>query len=144
MGRNDYSSPVLAAESYDVKNFADSKHPGPSLAHFRPDISSQKSKWNRALTFVFAKDFVQSGKYSPQPTNAVERAFSVHLNQLIKTYKSQKRKDPAEIQAAQDRNRAAARESRRRKVRTVSAGSPPSLLYLTHWYSYISGASTHV
>jgi hypothetical protein len=144
MGRNDYSSPVLAAENYDVKNFAESRHPGPSLDSFRPDISSQKSKWNRALSLVFAKDFVRSGKYSQQPIDVVERAFSVHLNQLIKTYKSQKRKDPAEIRAARDRDRAAARESRRRKVCTLSAGSSPPPLYSSHLYSCTSDASSLV
>lgn len=139
MGREKYSSTVLAAEAYDVKNFVDNRHPGPSLNYFRLDTSSPKSKWNQALAFMFASDFVESGEYSPRPIGVVERAFSVHLSQLIKVYKSQKRADPAEIQAARDRDRAAARESRRRKV-----GSPlqrlTNITYPTNRHSCTSDA----
>ena len=140
MHRKDYSSTVPAAENYDVKNFSENRHPGPSLDNFRPDISSPKSKWNQALTFIFARDFVRSGKYSPHPIDAVERAFSVHLNQLIKTYKSQRRQNPAEIQAAQDRERTAAQESRRRKVGVLFAGTSPFPVHSANLYSYTSDA----
>jgi len=116
MSRDKYTSTIYAAEHYDVENFTDGRHPGPSLNNFLPDISSPKSKWNQALAFVFAKDFVNSGKFSPQHVGVVERAFSVHLNQIIRMYKAQKRSDPAEVQAAKDHGRAAAREGRRRKV----------------------------
>ena len=142
MHRKDYSSTVLAAENYDVKNFMENRHPGPSLDNFRPDVSSPKSRWNQALTFIFAKDFVESGKYSPQPIDAVERAFSVHLNQLIKTYKSQKRTNLAEIQAAQDREHAAARESRRRKVGILFTLTSSSPVRSARLCSYTSDAVT--
>lgn len=116
MSRNTYASKIHVAEHYDVIKFADDRHPGPSLSHFLPDMSSPKSKWNQALSFIFAKDFVDSGKFSPQSVEVVRRAFSVHLNQIIKTYKAQKRSDPAEVEAAKDHERTAAREGRRRKV----------------------------
>lgn len=118
MSRDTYTSKIRVAEDYDVKNFEDNRHPGPSLSNFLPDISSPKSKWNQALSFIFAKDFIGSGRFSLQPVDAVTRAFSVHLNQIIKMYKAQKRSDPMEVQAAKDNERTAAREGCRRKVCT--------------------------
>lgn len=112
MHQKDYSSTVPAAENYDVKNFSENRHPGPSLDNFQPDISLPKSKY-QVLTFIFARDSIRSRKYSPHLIDAVEHTFSVHLNQLIKTYKSQRRQNPVEIQAAQDCECTAAQESRR-------------------------------
>ena len=116
MSRDTYASEIHVAEQYYVKNFANKRHPGPSLDYFRPDISSPKSIWNKALAFVFAQNFVNSRRPSPQSAEVVERAFTVHLNQIIKMYKAQKRVGEVEVQIARDKERIAARESRRRKV----------------------------
>lgn len=89
---------------------------------------------------VFAKDFVGSRKYPEKSADVVERAFSVHLSQLIKTYNSQKRTEPDEIQAARDRERTAAQENRRRKVGTLAVKTLFFLVHSAHLYSYTNDA----
>jgi hypothetical protein len=124
MGRETKQSPVdIAAAPEEVQHFARSRNriDGPSVEDFRLDLatSALSSAWNKHAAKVFARSFIQTGWYSCDDEDFIRETFRTHLITLRKQYRDFLAEDDdneSDAMDALDRQRAKAREQRRRNV----------------------------
>jgi hypothetical protein len=89
---------------------------GPSMDKFLVDLGSLKSSWNKRLSRVFARDFVNCKLYgyTLEDRDTVEQAFLVHLKTVrLRALESQE-EDPTQDKL--DEEKARARSMRQRNV----------------------------
>jgi hypothetical protein len=110
-------APIPIASTRDLENFK-ARRIEPAESYFRLDVEgTQRSPWNKALATVFARSFIESTWYQGESSEFIAKAFSVHLQTLIKNWKAQQRRSDIDIQDDNDLQKGLNSDQRRRSVR---------------------------
>ena len=76
--------PIPIASTRDLENFK-ARQIEPAESYFRLDVEgTQRSPWNKALATAFVRSFIGSTWYQGESSEFITKAFSVHLQTLIK------------------------------------------------------------
>jgi hypothetical protein len=117
-------APIPVASTRDLANFK-TQQVKPTEDYFRLDAEgTQRSPWNKALTSVFVHCFLGSSWYQGENPEFIKKAFSVHLQTLIKNWKAQQRRSDIDIQDDHEVQKELNSEQQRRSVRTSTRPDP--------------------
>jgi hypothetical protein len=116
--------PIPVASTRDLENFKE-KRIAPTETYFRLDVGgTRRSPWNKALATLFAHCFIGSTWYQGESIELIEKAFSVHVQTLIKNWKAQQRRSDIDKQDDEDLQKGLNSDQRRRSVCTPIRPDP--------------------